>query len=162
MKINKQFVQEVANGKYSDYDTHGEMKRFAQRILDEKIVSKFQKFCFRVYGKEMPDNVMDIYDAFVDFAIHGAEIRLTNENNPTKVYVFHGMTVKESLKNMFDWLSEEISKTGSTWWSMSRFAIAGDKRRFRMFYDLFHMCFAMGRMNEQRLLQLCTSNLIKE
>ena len=67
MKINKQFVQEVANGKYKDYDSHGEMQRAAQRILDEKVVSNFQKFCFSVYGKDMPDNVMDIFDAFVDF-----------------------------------------------------------------------------------------------
>ena len=41
MKINKQFVQEVANGKYNDYDSHGEMQRAAQRILDEKVVSIF-------------------------------------------------------------------------------------------------------------------------
>ena len=156
MKINKQFVQEVANGKYKDYDSHGEMQRAAQRILDEKVVSKFQAFCFSVYGKEMPDHVMDVYDVFVDFAIHGAEIRLKSENNPERIHVFKGMTAKESLKKMFDWISDDISKAGSSYWGYkNEFTIAGDKRRFRMFYDLFHFCFAMGYMDEQRLLMLC-------
>ena len=57
MKINKRLVQEVANGKYDSYDTHGEMKRAAQRILEEKVVSKFSAFCFRIFGGELPDNV---------------------------------------------------------------------------------------------------------
>lgn len=67
MKVNKKFVEEVANGKYDYYDTHGEMKCAAQRILREKVVSKFSTYCFRTFGGEIPDNVMDIFDAFVDF-----------------------------------------------------------------------------------------------
>ena len=114
MKINKQFVQEVANGKYSDYDSHGEMQRAAQRILDEKVVSKFQKFCFSVYGKEMPDNVMDIYDAFVDFAIHGAEIRLEipKEAYSPSIVQICGMTLEQSMTRFHHWIMNNYSTFG--------------------------------------------------
>ena len=103
MKINKLFVQEVANGKYREYDSHGEMQRAAQRILDEKVVSKFRVFCFRAYGKCMPDNVFDIYDAFVDFASHGAEIKVKvpTSIHPTGYWQVFGMTAKDSLYQLY-------------------------------------------------------------
>lgn len=103
MKINKQFVQEVANGKYDSYDTHGEMKRAAQRILEEKVVSKFSTFCFRVFGGEVPDNVMDLYDAFVDFEIHGAEIRMDVPDSLRRIgaHQIFGMTPYESLEELW-------------------------------------------------------------
>ena len=103
MKVNKQLVQEVANGKYDSYDTHGEMKRAAQRILEEKVVSKFSTFCFRMFGGELPDNVMDMFDAFVDFSFHGAEIKIEVPENicPTGILQVPGMTLEESLEEFW-------------------------------------------------------------
>ena len=153
MKINKQFVQEVANGKYSDYDSHGEMQRAAQRILDEKIVSKFQKFCFRVYGKDMPDNVTDIYDAFVDFAIENKKklvLIVPEEIRASKEVWFKGDSVDEVLKKLHEWafFEQDASEIdGCT------FQIEGDKRLYEFNGVMFHYCFDHGRMSVEELLE---------
>ena len=157
MKINKQFVQEVANGKYSDYDSHGEMKRFAQRILDEKIVSKFQTFCFRVYGKEMPDNVMDIYDAFVDFAIHGAEIRLETPKEAYQPVIVQisGMTLKQSLTRFHHWIMNNYDTFGDEVMSSIEFTVNGFKGNFKLNLSAHHYIFAKGRGDEKDFLEWC-------
>lgn len=155
MKINKQFVQEVANGKYDDYDTHGEMKRAAQRILEEKVVSKFSTFCFRMFGGELTDNVMDIFDAFVDFAIHGAElsVRCDKSVHPSGAYRVSGMTFKDSLKKLF---KRTVADEGLFWnLCKKEFTIAGIKGRFVVDPTAFHYCFAKGRINEKEVLEMC-------
>ena len=155
MKINKQFVQEVANGKYSDYDTHGEMKRFAQRILDEKIVSKFQKFCFRVYGKEMPDNVTDIYDAFVDFNLYGAEIKfkVSPSVHPSAEWQSFGMTAKDSLKRLW----RDACKKYELWDFIKdkHFKIKGEKGMFMFNSCALHHVFDNGYYPEEKAVELC-------
>ena len=156
MKINKQFVQEVANGKYKDYDSHGEMQRAAQRILDEKVVSKFQAFCFRVYGKEMPDNVMDIFDAFVDFTAHGAEIRLEIPKGyfPNLVQIF-GMTLTESMAKLHDWLMDNWEAVEYDVLERIEFTVKGIKGRFKINMAANHYVFVKGRGNEKDFLEWC-------
>ena len=157
MKINKQFVQEVANGKYKGYDSHGEMQRAAQRILDEKVVSKFQAFCFRVYGKEMPDNMMDVFDAFVDFAIHGAEIRLEipNENGVIGNVQLFGMTLSQSLDRLHRWIMRNYEKIGYESMEQIRFKVNGVKGRFKINLSAHHYTFAKGRCTEFDFLEWC-------
>lgn len=156
MKINKQFVQEVANGKYSDYDSHGEMQRAAQRILDEKVVSKFQKFCFSVYGKEMPDNVMDVFDAFVDFASHGAEVRLEIPEGycPSLVQIF-GMTLTESMAKLHYWLMDNWAAVECDVLERIEFTVKGIKGRFKINMAANHYVFVKGRGNEKDFLEWC-------
>ena len=156
MKINKQFVQEVANGKYSDYDSHGEMQRAAQRILDEKVVSKFQKFCFSVYGKDVPDNVMDVYDAFVDFTAHGAEIRLEIPKGyfPSLVQIF-GMTLTESMAKLHDWLMDNWEAVEYDVLERIEFTVKGIKGRFKINMAANHYVFVKGRGNEKDFLEWC-------
>ena len=156
MKINKQFVQEVANGKYKDYDSHGEMQRAAQRILDEKVVSKFQKFCFSVYGKDMPDNVMDVYDAFVDFTAHGAEIRLEISEGyyPSLVQIF-GMTLTESMEKLHHWLMDNWEAVEYDVLERIEFTVKGIKGRFKINMAANHYVFVKGRGNEKDFLEWC-------
>lgn len=156
MKINKQFVQEVANGKYKDYDSHGEMQRAAQRILDEKVVSKFQKFCFSVYGKDIPDNVMDVYDAFVDFTAHGAEIRLEIPEgySPSLVQIF-GMTLAESMEKLHHWLMDNLEAVEDDVLERIEFTVKGIKGRFKINMAANHYVFVKGRGNEKDFLEWC-------
>ena len=157
MKINKQFVHEVANGKYSDYDSHGEMQRAAQRILDEKVVSKFQSFCFRVYGKEIPDNVMDVYDAFVDFTAHGAEIRLEIPHGNGfwgNVQLF-GMTLSESLERLHHWIMKNYEKIGYESMEQIEFKVNGIKGKFKINLSAHHYTFAEGGVTELEFLEWC-------
>lgn len=156
MKINKQFVQEIANGKYKDYDSHGEMQRAAQRILDEKVVSKFQKFCFSVYGKEMPDNVMDIFDALVDFASHGAEVRLEIPEGycPGLVQIF-GMTLTETMTKLHGWLMDNWEAVEYDVLERIEFTVKGIKGRFKINMAANHYVFVKGRGNEKDFLEWC-------
>ena len=156
MKINKQFVQEVANGKYKDYDSHGEMQRAAQRILDEKVVSKFQRFCFSVYGKDMPDNVMDIFDAFVDFASHGAEVRLEipEGDYPSLVQIF-GMTLTESMAKLHDWLMDNWEAVEYDVLERIEFTVKGIKGRFKIDMGANHYIFVEGCGDEKDFLEWC-------
>ena len=155
MKVNKQLVQEVANGKYDSYDTHGEMKRAAQRILEEKVVSKFSTFCFRMFGGELPDNVMDVFDAFVDFSLHGAELRVQCDKSihPSGLWRVPGMTFKDSLKKLF----VKTSQDEGLLWNLYRkeFSIEGVKGKFVFEPTAFHYCFAKGRINEKEMLEMC-------
>ena len=155
MKINKQFIQEVANGKYRDYDVHGEMQESARRILDEKIVSKFQTFCFRIYGKELPDNVVDVYDAFVDFALHGSQVLVWNTKENDKVYKFEGMTEKESLCKMNEWVWKVHDKIGYKWLEDCEFKLIGESGKYHLSLANFHYCFVKGRISEKQLLEYC-------
>ena len=155
MKINKQFVQEVANGKYKDYDSHGEMQRAARRILDEKVVSKFQAFCFRVYGKEMPDDVMDIFDAFVDFAIHGAGIKVKVPTciHPTGHWQVFGMTAKDSLKQLYDDVFEIEGLLDAV--CRETFKINGEKGLFHLHLAACRHAFIKGHMSEKEAVEYC-------
>ena len=156
MKINKQFVQEVANGKYKDYDSHGEMQRAAQRILDGKVVSKFQKFCFFIYGKEMSDHVGDIFDAFVDFELHGAEIRLKIPEgySPSLVQIF-GMTLTESMERLHHWLIDNCEAVEYDVLERIEFTVKGIKGRFKINMAANHYVFVKGRGNEKDFLEWC-------
>lgn len=156
MKINKQFVREVANGKYKDYNSHGEMQRAAQRILDEKVVSIFQKFCFSVYGKDMPDNVMDVYDAFVDFTAHGAEVRLEIPKGyfPSLVQIF-GMTLAESMEKLHHWLMDNLEAVEDDVLERIEFTVKGIKGRFKINMVANHYVFVKGRGNEKDFLEWC-------
>ena len=156
MKINKQFVQEVANGKYKEYDSHGEMQRAAQRILDEKAVSKFQKFCFSVYGKEMSDHVGDIFDAFVDFELHGAEVRLEIPEgySPSLVQIF-GMTLAESMEKLHHWLMDNLEAVKDDVLERIEFTVKGIKGRFKINMVANHYVFVKGRGNEKDFLEWC-------
>lgn len=155
MKVNKQFVQEVANGKYSDYDTRGEMKRAAQCILEEKVVSKFSTFCFRMFGGELPDNVMDVFDAFVDFKIHGAEIRLEAPDSLRCIgaHQIFGMTPFESLEELWRLACEH--EAFYEYMRDHEFKIAGEKGMF-----VFNPCalrhyFDKGGLDKKEFLEMC-------
>lgn len=156
MKINKQFVQEVANGKYKDYDLHGEMQRAAQRILEEKVVSKFQKFCFFIYGKEMSDHVGDIFDAFVDFELHGAEVRLEIPEGygPGLVQIF-GMTLTESMEKLHYWLTTnwKVFEYGDL--ERIEFTVKGIRGRFKIDMAANHYIFVEGCGDEKDFLEWC-------
>ena len=156
MKVNKKFVEEVANGKYSDYDTHGEMQESARRILENKVVSKFSNFCFQVFGGEMPDNVMDIYDAFVDFTAHGAEIRLKIPEgySPSLVQIF-GMTLTESMAKLHDWLMDNWAAVECDVLERIEFTVKGIKGRFKINMAANHYVFVKGRGNEKDFLEWC-------
>ncbi len=155
MKINKQFVQEVANGRYRDYDMHGEMQRAAQRILDERVVGKFQTFCFRTYKGELSDEIGDLYDAFVDFTFYGAEIRVKVPCtvHPSGCWQVFGMTPEESLKNLFydvcsnDALLEAIDGIP--------FKIYGEKGQYRLDGIACHYAFSKGRISGKKAVELC-------
>ena len=155
MKANKQFVQEVANGKYSDYDSHGEMQRSARMILENKVVSKFSAFCFRMFGGDIPDNMGDIYDAFVDFAIHGSEVSVWNTKENDNVYKFGGMTERESLHAMNAWVWCMHQKKGYEWLEDCEFKIRGVSGKYHLSLANFHYCFAKGRISEKQLLEYC-------
>lgn len=155
MKINKQFVQEVANGKYKDYDPHGEMQHAAQRILDEKVVSKFQKFCFFIYGKEMSDHVGDIFDAFVDFELHGSEIKVEVPEGiyPTGILHISGMTMEESLEELWYTVCSDFSLY--EFMSNREFKVAGEKRVFKFDTYALHYYFDKRVMSKRQLIELC-------
>lgn len=155
MRINKQFVEEVANGKYSDYDSHGEMQYVAERILEEKVVSKFSTFCFRMYGAEFPDNAMDAFDAFLDFNTLGAEIRLDVPDTLFHIgaHQIFGMTPYESLEKLwrlacehepfFDFVIER------------EFKIAGEKGKFMFNSYVLHHYFDHGDIDKYEFLDMC-------
>ena len=156
MKINKQFVQEVANGKYKDYDSHGEMQRAAQRILDEKAVSKFQKFCFFIYGKEMSDHVGDIFDAFVDFELHGAEVRLEiPEGYSPSLVQISGMTLTESMEKLHRWLIDNCEAVGIEVLERIEFTVKGVRGRFKINMAANHYVFVKGCGVEKDFLEWC-------
>lgn len=154
MKINKRFVQEVANGKYDSYDTHGEMKRAAQRILDNKLVSEFSKYS-RFHLDKHPWHVMDVYDAFVDFALHRTAITVCHPEEKGRVYRFKGMTVEESLEKMNTWVWETHQTKGYQWLENCEFQVEGKSDKYHLCLANFHYCFAKGRINESQLLEAC-------
>lgn len=153
MKINKQFILEVANGKYSDYDMHGEMQRIARRILEEKVVAKFQTFCFRTYGDL--DNVCDIYDAFTDFAGFGAEIKVTvpRSIHPAGYWQVFGMTAEESLENLYrdscgnDTLYDALCGAS--------FKIRGEKGAFQFNSVACRHAFDKGHISGKQAVEYC-------
>ena len=155
MKINKQFVQEVANGKYCNYDIHGEMQRSAQRILENRVVSKFSTFCFRQFGADVPDNVMDLYDAFVDFAIHGAEIKVKvpTSIHPSGCWQVFGMTASESLMKLYhdvydvDGLLDAVCN--------ETFKINGEKGLFYLHLAACRWAFIKGHMPDKEAVEAC-------
>ena len=155
MKVNKQLVQEVANGKYDSYDTHGEMKRAAQRILEEKVVSKFSTFCFRMFGGELPDNVMDVFDAFVDFPIHGAEIKVEVPEDiyPTGMLQVFGMTLEESLEEF--WYTVCSDYPLYEFMCDREFKIAGEKGTFQFNPWALRYYFDKRRLDKKELLDMC-------
>ena len=155
MKINKQLVQEVANGKYDPYDTHGEMKRAAQRILEEKVVSKFSTFCFRMFGGNSPDNVMDVFDAFVDFETHGAEIRLEVPDTLRCIgaHQIFGMTPHESLEELWHLACEH--EAFYDFMCDRKFKIAGEKGAFHFNPCALRCYFDKGRLDKRELLDMC-------
>lgn len=154
MKVNKQFVQEVANGKYSDYDTRGEMKRAAQRILDNRLVTEFAKYSrFHLEGKSW--HVMDVYDAFVDFALHGTAVTVCHPDEKDRVYRFNGMTVEECLEKMNDWVWEIHQTKGNQWLESCDFQVEGKPEKYHLSLANFHYCFAKGRISEKQLLGFC-------
>lgn len=155
MKINKQLVKEVANGKYDAYDTHGEMKRAAQRILEEKVVSKFSTFCFRMFGGELPDNVMDVFDAFVDFETHGAEIRLEVPDSLRCIgaHQIFGMTPFESLEEL--WRLACGHELFYGFMCDRKFKIAGEKGAFHFNPCALRCYFDKGRLDKRELLDMC-------
>ena len=134
---------------------YGEMQESAQRILDEKIVSKFQTFCFRIYGKELPDHVGDVYDAFVDFALHGSQVLVWNIKDSDRVYKFEGMTEKESICEMNKWVWKVYNKIGYEWLEDCEFKIRGASGKYHLSLANFHYCFAKGRISEKQLLEYC-------
>ena len=155
MKVNKQLVQEVANGKYDFYDTHGEMKRAAQRILEEKVVSKFSTFCFRMFGGELPDNVMDMFDAFVDFSFHGAEIKIEVPENiyPTGMLQVPGMTLEESLEEFWYTVCSDYSLYD--FMCDREFKIAGEAGKFVFNPWALRYYFDKRRLDKKDLLKMC-------
>lgn len=155
MKINKKFVKEVANGKYDSYDTHGEMKRAAQRILEEKVVSKFSAFCFRIFGGELPDNVMDMFDAFVDFSFHGAEIKIEVPENicPTGMLQVPGMTLEESLEEF--WYTVCSNDSLYDFMCNREFKIAGEKGKFLFDPWTLHYYLDKRRLDKKDFLKMC-------
>ena len=155
MKINKLFVQEVAHGKYMEYDSHGEMQRAAQRILDEKVVSKFRMFCFRAYGKCMPDNVFDIYDAFVDFASHGAEIKVKvpTSIHPTGYWQVFGMTAKDSLCQLYHDVHDVEGLLDAV--CSETFKINGEKGMFHLHLAACRYAFIKGHMPDKDAVEAC-------
>lgn len=157
MKVNKKFVQEVADGKYRDYDTHGEMQRAAQCILDEKLVSKFSSFCFRIYGKELPDNVGDIFDAFVDFSIHGAEIKfeVPQELYPVRLVQVFGYKAESSLKSLYRAWCECSNRKLQDFILQVKFRIKGEKGMFQLNPCALHHVFDNGFYPESKALEWC-------
>lgn len=155
MKVNKKFVEEVANGKYSDYDTHGEMQESARRILENKVVSKFSTFCFQVFGGELMDNVMDIYDAFVDFAIHGAEIniKVPADVHPSGKWQVFGMTPEESLENLWSDACRDERLFDSA--RRSNFKIRGEKGVFCFKPVVLHSVYDKGRYHPKKAVEFC-------
>ena len=155
MKANKQFVQEVANGKYSDYDSHGEMQKSARMILENKVVSKFSTFCFRMFGGDIPDNLGDIYDAFVDFAIHGAEIKVKVPTviHPTGYWQVFGMTACESLMQLYhdvydvDGLLDAVCN--------ETFKINGENGLFYLNLAACRWAFIKGHMPDKEAVEAC-------
>ena len=144
MKVNKKFVEEVASGKYSDYDTHGEMQESARRIIENKVVSKFSTFCFQVFGGELPDNVMDIYDSFVDFAIHGAEIKVKVPKDiiPAGILQVFGMKPEESLERL--WMEVCCDFRLYEYFEDKEFRIRGEKGMFRFNPHVLHYVYDKG------------------
>ena len=155
MKINKQFILEVANGKYSDYDTHGEMQLAAQRILDEKVVTKFKSFVFLTYGVDGPEDVYDIYDAFVDFLAHGAEIRVPVPTtiHPAGVWQVFGMTAKESLEELYS----DACCNDSLWDILmgASFKIRGEKGLFVLNTVAWYHAFDKGHISRKEAVEYC-------
>ena len=156
MKANKQFVQEVANGKYSDYDIHGEMQKSARMILENKVVSKFSTFCFRMFGGDIPDNIGDVYDAFVDFAIHGARIDIDVSDG---IYRFHtqifGATAEETLGKLWEmysccedqWIMNQLENM--------KFKIKGEPGLYEMNQSALHSVYDHGRAPQRYAVKAC-------
>ena len=155
MKVNKKFVEEVASGKYSDYDTHGEMQESARRILACKAVSKFSWFCRRMFGGELPDNVMDMYDAFVDFATNGADIRLDVPMEFVRkgFHQFFGMTPRESLEEL--WTTACCDDKFYDFMLSQNFRISGEKGLFLFNPWALHYYYDKGRLCFHEMLEFC-------
>lgn len=155
MKPNKQFIQEVANGKYNDQDSHGEMQRAAQRILEEKVCGKFSSFVFHAYGPDGLEHIGDIYDAFTDFLDFGAEIRVPvpTSIHPAGIWQAFGMTAEDSLKELY----YGACKNDALWDVLidATFKIRGEKGQFQLNMAACRVAFDKGRMTTKELITYC-------
>lgn len=156
MKINKQFVQEVAGGKYGHDDSHGEMKEAARFILEEKLVSRFASYCFRIYGREMPDNVMDIYDAFVDFPMHGAQIDIDVQDEKYRYHTqIFGIRPEYTLEELWRLYSECNNEWLKNQLASMRFKIKGEPGLYEMNLSAMHSIFDHGRAPQRYVVKAC-------
>lgn len=155
MRPNKQFIQEVANGKYNDQDIHGELRKAAQRILDEKVCGKFQTFVFHTYGPDGLECFSDIYDAFVDFLGFGAEIRVPvpTSIHPAGIWQAFGMTAEESLKELY----YDACENGALWDALigATFKIRGERGQFQLNTCACRHAFDKGRLTTKELITYC-------
>jgi hypothetical protein len=151
MKVERNIMLEVAFGKTS---ITGEATKIAWQIIFEGLKAKFKKFAFFYDGDE--NNILDLQDCILDFRSFGAEIVF--ENIPKKVNPFgtlriSGMTIRESLERLFDYLTDnELEKMDI--YEDKIFKVKGIKGKFKLSYTLLHYCFAKSRISSEDCLKL--------
>ena len=103
----------------------------------------------------MPDNVMDVFDAFVDFNIHGAEIRMELPDSLRCIgaHQIFGMTPFESLEELWRLACEH--EAFYKYMCDHEFKIAGEKGDFVFNPWALRHYFDKGRLDKKELLEIC-------
>lgn len=150
MKVEKNMIEEVANGKTN---IKGKAVEIAKKIIDQKLVSKFRSYAFFCYGNI--DDIYDLQDCLLDFSWFGAEIKVQDipENiHPFRKLSIFGMTIEDSLKNLFNELTESSKKLEAC--ENKVFTVRGTRGKFKLIYTSLHYCFGEGRITEKQCLDM--------
>ena len=150
MKTNTSIIQQIANGETS---LSGEAVRVANIILNGNLSGKFNRYAFFYDGNG--ECLADVQDCILDFACFGAEIGMSVDTSvdPSGVYEAGGMTPEVSLKRLFNQISN-LPYAVSQKLENSVFTIRGMQGSFSYVSTYFHYCFAKGRINERKLLEM--------
>lgn len=149
MKVSKEKIQAYA----LDENCSQEVKRVAERILNQNLSSRFNRFAFYYSGQADAD----LIDCLLDFSCFGAELKIEvpQEVHPFKSMQFFGMTPEESLFRLFDEINDrpELSDVMEG----RQFTVAGSRKKYAYSSTIMHYCFAKGRINVEEALDIMAS-----
>lgn len=119
----------------------------AKHIIAEGMEKQFNSF--RDKDEYANETLTDLFDTVVNFPIYNAEIRLYGGTVQTKYYQFSGMRPKESLQKLFDYANRKDYEL----MDLCEFKLRGVKGFLPYNSDLFHQCFAEGRITVDELIK---------
>lgn len=150
MRIEKNIIEKVANGETT---LTGEVVEIAKKIIQDGLLSKFKKFAFFCQGDH--EEMLDVQECILDFKSFGAEItvlEVPEEIHPFRKLQVFGMTIEESLQNLFNELTASGKKLELC--ENKLFTVRGMRGRFRLMYTPLHYCFGEGCISVEECMSM--------